>query len=124
MNAVRFARSRRSADGSQRRGGWSLTTATYRGPDLRHPPARTTIVNRREFIGTGLLALPALGGCDPRRSAAAARVAPPVALATADTESHIAVVAMASGRVVQRVRTIEGPRSIQGRAGVVAGCAP
>ncbi|MDX6658267.1 MAG: hypothetical protein QOH62_3060 [Solirubrobacteraceae bacterium] len=80
-------------------------------------------MNRREFIGTGLLALPALGGCDPRRSAAAASGAPPVALATADTESHVAVVGLTSGRILQRVRTVEGPRSIQGRAGVVAVCA-
>jgi hypothetical protein len=81
-------------------------------------------MNRREFIGTGLLALPALGSCDPRRAARASRASSPaVALATADTESHVAVVAPASGRVVQRVRTIEGPRSIQGRAGVVAVCA-
>jgi hypothetical protein len=77
-------------------------------------------VNRREFIGTGLLALPALGSCDLRRAHAAAA---PIALATADTESHVAVVSMASGRIVQRVRTIEGPRSIQARTGAVAVCA-
>ena len=54
---------------------------------------------------------------------ASSRADPPLALATADTESHIAVVSPASGRIVQRLRTIEGPRSIQGRAGDVAVCA-
>jgi hypothetical protein len=72
-------------------------------------------VNRREFIGAGLLALPSLRGCT-------AGALPAVALATADTEAHIAVVSM-SGRVVQRVRTVDGPRSIEGRAGVIAVCA-
>jgi DNA-binding beta-propeller fold protein YncE len=43
----------------------------------------------------------------------------PVALATADTEAHVVVVSLA-GRVLRRVATIEGPRSIQGGpAGVV-----
>jgi DNA-binding beta-propeller fold protein YncE len=74
-------------------------------------------VNRREFIATGLLALPALRACG------AADAASPLALATADTESHVAVVSPLSGRVVQRLRTLEGPRSIEGRAGVVAVCA-
>jgi hypothetical protein len=69
-------------------------------------------VNRREFIGAGLLGIPALRGC------ATAGAPPPLALATADTESHVAVVAPGSGRVVQRLRTLEGPRSIQGRAGL------
>jgi hypothetical protein len=76
-------------------------------------------VNRREFIATGLFALPALRACGE----ASSRADPPLALATADTESHIAVVAPGSGRVVQRLRTIEGPRSIQARAGDIAVCA-
>jgi hypothetical protein len=76
-------------------------------------------VNRREFIATGLFALPALRACGE----ASSRTDPPLALATADTESHIAVVAPGSGRVVQRLRTVEGPRSIQGRARDIAVCA-
>lgn len=71
-------------------------------------------MNRREFIATGLFAVPALRAC----GRASSRASPALALATADTESHIAVVSAASGRVVQRVRTIEGPRSIQGRPGL------
>jgi hypothetical protein len=74
-------------------------------------------MNRREFIATGLLALPALRACG---ASAGGR---PLALATADTESHVVVVSPVSGRVVQRLRTLEGPRSIQGRAGVIAVCA-
>jgi hypothetical protein len=66
-------------------------------------------VNRREFLAAGLLSVPALRAC---------AAAPPLALATADTESHVVVVAPASGRILQRLRTLEGPRSIQGRAGL------
>lgn len=76
-------------------------------------------MNRREFIGTGLLALPALRGCARHAGAAGA----PLALATADTEAHVAVVSPVSGRVVQRLRTLEGPRSIQARRGAIAVCA-
>lgn len=76
-------------------------------------------MNRREFIATGLFALPALRACG--RGAGAGP--PPLALATADTESHVAVVSPAARRVVQRLGTIEGPRSIQGRAGGPAVCA-
>jgi hypothetical protein len=69
-------------------------------------------VNRREFIVAGVLGIPALRGC------AASRAPAPLALATADTESHVAVVAPGSGRIVQRLHTLEGPRSIQGRPGL------
>jgi hypothetical protein len=71
------------------------------------------MVNRREFIVAGLLGLPALRGCG-----AATGAPSPVALATADTESHVVVVRLGSGRIVQRLRTLEGPRSIQGRSGL------
>ena len=72
-------------------------------------------MNRREFIGAGLLALPALRSCG-----AGAR---PLALATADTESHVVAVWPGSGRIAQRLRTVEGPRSIEGHEGVIAVCA-
>jgi DNA-binding beta-propeller fold protein YncE len=74
-------------------------------------------MTRRELIVTGLLGLPALRACG------AANGASPLALATADTESHVVAVSPVSGRVVQRLGTVEGPRSIQGRAGVIAVCA-
>jgi DNA-binding beta-propeller fold protein YncE len=46
----------------------------------------------------------------------------PVALVTADTEGYVAVVGLSEGRVVQRIATPAGPRSIQtvGRTAVVA----
>jgi DNA-binding beta-propeller fold protein YncE len=63
-------------------------------------------MNRREFLAIGVAAaLPDL----PRRA--------PVALVTADTEAHVAVVSLARHRVLRRIRTIEGPRSIQSTAG-------
>ena len=69
-------------------------------------------MNRREFIVAGVLGIPALRGCGAGRAPA------PLALATADTESHVVVVAPGSWRIVQRLRTLEGPRSIQGRHGL------
>jgi DNA-binding beta-propeller fold protein YncE len=68
-------------------------------------------MDRRTFLGLGLAALPALAGmrAAPRRA--------PLALTTADTEAHVVVVSMASGRVVQRVRTVEDPRSIESGPG-------
>jgi DNA-binding beta-propeller fold protein YncE len=68
-------------------------------------------VDRRAFLGLGLAALPALGGVRvaPRRA--------PLALATADTEAHVVIVSLATGRVVQRLHTVEDPRSIESGAG-------
>jgi hypothetical protein len=71
-------------------------------------------MNRREFIAAGLLGFPALRACASSRGAPPS----PLVLATADTESHVAVLAPGSGRIVQRLRTLEGPRSIEGRAGI------
>src|SRR3954453_16182257 len=67
-------------------------------------------MRRREFIAAlGLLPfLP--DGCRGRRG-------PALALATADTESHVAVLDVATGRVRKRVATVEGPRSIGGAGG-------
>ena len=68
-------------------------------------------MDRRAFLGLGLATLPALAGirAAPRRA--------PLALATADTEAHVVVVSLASGRVVQRLRTVEDPRSIESGPG-------
>jgi DNA-binding beta-propeller fold protein YncE len=70
-------------------------------------------MDRRSFLGLGLAALPALAGA---RGLAAPRRAP-LALATADTEAHVAVVSLASGRVVQRLHTVQDPRSIESGPG-------
>jgi DNA-binding beta-propeller fold protein YncE len=73
------------------------------------------MLDRREFLVLGAAAAaPVLLG-RPARSAAG-----PLALATADTEAHVAVVSLASMRVTQRLATAGDPRSIEsGRGGRV-----
>jgi DNA-binding beta-propeller fold protein YncE len=68
-------------------------------------------LDRRAFLGLGLAALPALAGVRmPARPGA-------LALATADTEAHVVVVALDSGRVARRLSTVEDPRSIESGPG-------
>jgi hypothetical protein len=69
-------------------------------------------MNRREFLVAAAVA-PLV-----RHPVLAARE--PIALVTADTEAHVAVVSLSGHRVVRRVHTVEGPRSIQGGPGGVA----
>jgi YVTN family beta-propeller protein len=73
-------------------------------------------MNRREFLAAGLAVAP-FASCG-RLPVVAARE--PVALVTADLEAHVAVVSLGGHRVVRRLKTIEGPRSIQSGAGAVA----
>jgi DNA-binding beta-propeller fold protein YncE len=68
-------------------------------------------LDRRAFLGLGLAGLPALTGV---RLAAPAGA---LALATADTEAHVVVVALDSGRLQRRLSTAEDPRSIESGAG-------
>jgi DNA-binding beta-propeller fold protein YncE len=71
------------------------------------------MLDRRQFLALGLATAPALVA-RPAWGAAAG----PLALVTADTEAHVAVVALAPRlRVVQRLATVEDPRSIQSGAG-------
>jgi DNA-binding beta-propeller fold protein YncE len=76
-------------------------------------------MRRREFVaGLGaplLLSLRPNGCARPR--AAAGRRRPALALATADTESHVAVLNAITGRVRARVATVEEPRSIEWAGG-------
>jgi DNA-binding beta-propeller fold protein YncE len=66
-------------------------------------------MRRREFLA-GLGLLPFLPyACEPRR--------PALALATADTESHVVVLNAATGRVRARLATTEEPRSIESAGG-------
>lgn len=66
-------------------------------------------MRRREFLATlGLL---------PLLPYACERRGPTLALATADTESHVAVLNAATGHVRARVATVEGPRSIEAAGG-------
>ena len=84
------------------------------------PFPRMSDVDRRRFLlaaASGVLAL----GTDP--SALAARHSAPVAYVTADLESHVVVLSLATGGVLTRIRTAPSPRSIEsvhGRAAVIA----
>jgi DNA-binding beta-propeller fold protein YncE len=77
-------------------------------------------MDRRAFLGLGLAGLPAL--LAGSRVAALARPPeddprpasrPPLALVTADTEAHVVAISLSDGRVVARLRTPPGPRSIE-----------
>jgi DNA-binding beta-propeller fold protein YncE len=76
------------------------------------------VLDRREFLGDSVRALAGWLAHGGGPSAGPAR-----ALVTADTEAHVAVVSLQSHRVVDRIRTLEGPRSIQasGRRGAIVG---
>src|SRR5215213_5399725 len=68
-------------------------------------------MRRREFVA-GLGLLPFLPyACEPRRPALA------LALATADTESHVVVLDAATGHVRARLGTIDEPRGIESAGG-------
>jgi DNA-binding beta-propeller fold protein YncE len=77
-------------------------------------------VNRREFLGgaaTASVLLAAAPDAFARRFGGL-----PVALVTADTEAHIAVVRLTDGRLQRKIATPIGPRSIEsvGRTAIVA----
>ncbi len=68
-------------------------------------------MNRRDFL-LALAAAPWLPGLAPRRA--------PLALVTADTEAHVVAVSLTTGRVIARIRTLEGPRSVERGPGASA----
>lgn len=68
-------------------------------------------MNRRSFLAAGLLTAVA-----PGRALGLAAGGGFVALVTADLESHVVAVDLGSGRVVKRIRTVAGPRSIESSA--------
>jgi hypothetical protein len=77
-------------------------------------------VDRRQFLGTTVSAgvlLAIAPDAFARRFGGL-----PVALVTADTEAHVAVVRLTDGRLIRRLATLAGPRSIEavGRTAVVA----
>jgi DNA-binding beta-propeller fold protein YncE len=84
----------------------------HAAPDLSCPAVRTFDMNRRRFLLAGL-AVPAALAVDPVRGLAAASGGGVVALATADLESHLVALDVATGRVVKRIRTVPSPRSIE-----------
>lgn len=73
------------------------------------------MLDRREFLVLGLAAAPALVA-RPAWGVATSR-APALALVTADTEAHVAVVSLQTMRVVARLATAADPRSIESGPG-------
>jgi DNA-binding beta-propeller fold protein YncE len=69
-------------------------------------------MNRRDFL-TAALATPAALALDPARALGLASGGGAVALATADLESHVVALDLASGRVLKRIGTAAAPRSIE-----------
>ena len=69
--------------------------------------ARIPSVKRRQLLAGALLV-----AADPARALATATGGGVVALVTADLESHVAALDVSSGRVVKRIRTAPGPRSV------------
>jgi DNA-binding beta-propeller fold protein YncE len=77
-------------------------------------------MDRRSFLAAAAVAPFALSS---RAARAALLGGTPLALVTADLESHVAAVDLSTGRVVRRLPTLTGPRSIEsfgGRTAVVA----
>ena len=79
--------------------------------DLTTSRTRTRTVNRRELLVSATAG--ALGLALDPLSRAARLKGSPVALVTADLESHVAVVDLATARVLRRIETAPGPRAIE-----------
>ncbi len=95
------------------------TGARQRSRDLLACLGRTRSMNRREFLlgaATAPLAL-ALG---PRVGVARAGMSGPLALVTADLESHVVMVRLPNGASIGRIPTGPGPRSIESAPAGVA----
>lgn len=71
-------------------------------------------MKRRELLAAAV-AVP-LAAALPRQALARGDGGSPTVLVTADLESHVAAVDVASGRIIRRVRTLPGPRSIESSA--------
>jgi len=71
-------------------------------------------MNRRSFLIAA--AAPVVAAAAPRSLLAAPAGGGAVALVTADLESHLVAVETASGRIVKRIATAPGPRSIESNA--------
>ena len=68
-------------------------------------------MNRRELLAAAAAAPLALAL--PSRTLARGAGGTPTVLVTADLESHVAALDVATGRIVRRLRTLPGPRSIE-----------
>lgn len=72
--------------------------------------ARIPGMDRREFLSNSIAAIPAVAALQRTAAGLGRR---PLGLATADKESHVVVVSLATGRIVARIPTREDPRSIE-----------
>ncbi|HET6549202.1 MAG TPA: hypothetical protein VFG79_12125, partial [Solirubrobacter sp.] len=69
-------------------------------------------MKRRELLAAAVAA-PVAFALPGRLEAALHGGVTPLALVTADRESHVVALETATGRVVRRIRTLSGPRSIE-----------
>jgi DNA-binding beta-propeller fold protein YncE len=90
-----------------------------RSVDLSRATTRIRSVDRRRFLATVAAGSVALA-FEPRRFGVLAGGIVPRALVTADLESQLVVLDLESARVVERVRTAPGPRSIERVGGATA----
>ena len=65
-------------------------------------------MKRREVVAAALAL-----AVDPARALGAVTGGGVVALATADLESHVVALELSAGRVLKRIRTTSGPRSVE-----------
>jgi DNA-binding beta-propeller fold protein YncE len=70
-------------------------------------------MNRRQFV-VGALSLPV----GLRLASEALAGGTPVALVTADTQSRVAVVDLATGKIMRSIPTLPGPRSVESVSGI------
>ena len=90
------------------RDGRCPTEVGHRCADLLLPTTRSQGMKRRE-----LLAAAAATVAFPGRAFAGGADGAPTVLLTADLESHVAALDIATGRIRRRIRTLPGPRSIE-----------
>ena len=99
------------------------TPSSERSLDLSGRSRRISSMDRREFLLAAAAAPVALSFASG--ALAARSKGSPVALVTADLESHVVVLDLDTARVVSRIRTAPGPRAIElvesrfARAGLV-----
>ena len=82
-----------------------------RSRDLSPAAPRTLGMNRRELLTAAVAAPLALSL--PARSDARGAGGTPTVLVTADLESHVVALDASTGRIIRRIRTLPGPRSIE-----------
>lgn len=98
---------------------WCRNAGTRRSADVRRSHRAASrfgcaIVNRRAFLVAA--GVPLLATVAPRGLLAMPTGGGVVALATADLEAHLVAVEVGSGRIVKRIATAAGPRSIESNA--------